>query len=131
MLRMLRHHRLRARLSLLAISALLWSQMLLAFHADCQPTAMAGSPPMTTMEHADCTQAGDATDFAVCQSHCSQGDASSDTTRTAAVPALAPALPVSLVVVVHLRAHGSVAPAPPRALAGHRPTPHPASVLLI
>lgn len=131
MLRKLRRQRLSARVSLLAITALLWSQMLLAFHADCASTVMAGSPAETAAPHADCVEPTDATDRAVCQLHCSQGDASSDTSRIAAVPAAGPLLPVPVMAVLRLVAQGAVAPAPQRNIAWHRPTPNPASILLI
>jgi len=132
MLRKLRRHRLSTRLSLLAITALLWSQMLLAFHADCQSSAMTGAASAeASAEHADCTDRGDATDLAVCQLHCSQGDASSDNSRAPSVPALPPVVPASVVTFLRLVTPGAIAPAPRIAAAWHRPTPHPASILLI
>ncbi len=84
-----RHRRLRSRISLLAIGALLWSQMLLALHADCLSPAMTGVPSAAVAEHHDCADADDAANSAVCASHCSQGEASPDSPRAPSVPPLA------------------------------------------
>lgn len=129
MLRTLRHRRLRTRLSLLAIAALLWSHMLFAFHVDCVSVAMADNVAATATQHDDCAGPKAGTDRVVCQVHCSQGDSSPDSVRAPlSVPALAPTIPV---FVAPVSRHASVG-APPRAdAAWHRPTLHPASILLI
>jgi hypothetical protein len=129
--RMRRHQRLFSRISLLAITALLWSQMLLALHADCEWSAKASTQADTVAEHSDCTDQGDGTDLAVCKAHCNQGDASSDHSRAPLVPFLGLVAPVSVDTVRRLAAQGTIAPSPRRQAGWHRPTQHPASVLLI
>jgi hypothetical protein len=126
-----RHRRLRSRISLLAICALLWSQMLLALHADCLSPAMTGVPSAAVAEHHDCADADDAAHSVVCASHCSQGEASPDSPRAPSVP------PLALVAIMPMvDAEGLLPPSPStrpgRTGSGwHRPTPHPAKVLLI
>lgn len=131
MLRMLRLHRIRARLSILAVTALLWSQMLLAFHADCASTAMPGSEAELAALHSDCMPSGNATDLTVCQWHCSQGDASSDTSRMVSVPALGAVLPIPVITVLRLVGPHAPTASPQLNVTLHRPTPNPASILLI
>lgn len=123
--------RLRTRISLIAICALLWSQMLLAFHADCLSPAMTGIPSAAVAEHHDCADADDAANSVVCASHCSQGEASPDSPRAPSVPPLALVAIMPVADVVGLRP-----PSPstlPRHVGSgwHRPTLHPAKVLLI
>ena len=127
----LRRRRLRTRVSLLAITALLWSQMLLALHADCLSPAMGGFPSTAVVEHSDCADQGDATDLVVCASHCGQGDASSDGSRIPPVQPLGPMLMVPVVDVMHLRPQCDAGARLPVHGSWHRPTLHPASVLLI
>lgn len=124
----IQYRRLRAILSLLVIVALLGSQSVLAQHAVCQgPPPSAPSPAHA--ESADCAPES-ARDAALCESHCSQGELSHDTTRAPGVPMLGPVSFVRVTLLVSLPEHGaSTSPAPPRSW--HRPTPHPASVLLI
>lgn len=127
----LRRHRLRARVSLLAISALLWSQMLLALHAGCLLPPAQVHPAAAVVEHEDCAETGAATELVVCASHCSRGEASSDASRVPPVPLLAPMLAPLMVEVLDLRPAGETG-LPRRAhVRRHGPTLHPASVLLI
>lgn len=132
-----RHRRWSARLSLLAMVALLWSQVALSSHPSCSLASMA-----LTVTHADhgghgepapepCHPAPPADSSPACESHCSRSDLSPDVARVLAVPALGPLPAVPVVDVQHLprdsdhaEAHG-----PPRSW--HRPTAHPASLLLI
>jgi hypothetical protein len=127
-----RHRRLRARLSILAIVALLWSQVLLAGHPACSMAAMALAD-ITVPAAADhgCHHQGPATESAICEAHCSQGDLSSDVGRIPPIPASAPALAIEIASITTLetgRAPWAEAPPP---LSWHRPTAHPASLLLI
>jgi hypothetical protein len=111
---------------------LLWSQMVLAWHADChvfsaEPEVLAAS---TSHEH--CAEAVDQSDRAVCEAHCNPTDSSPESARPA--PSV-PALPLDSLanISVVLRLEKGV----PEGLsvcvddAWHRPTSHPASILLI
>ena len=123
--------RLRTRISLLAMCALLWSQMLLALHADCLSPAMADVPGEVVTEHHDCADADDAADPVVCASHCSQGEASPDSPRVPTVP------PLAFVAIMPVLNDVDLHPPSPSSLPGfvgswrHRPTSHPTKVLLI
>ena len=132
-----RHKRLRARLSILAIVALLWAQLALAVHDGCtmpaHASAMAAAHSAVAMDGACGQEATPTTadDPALCLAHCSQGDASSDVARVPAVPALPAMAPVALALVSRLEPHRAPllhALAPP---SWHRPTAHPAALLLI
>lgn len=132
MLKCFRRRRLRNRLSLLAMVALLWSQMALAWHADCFAMSM---PPMVAAAaavHDHCAEQSDQSDRAVCDAHCNQGDSSPATPLAAlSVPALPPD-PLARITVVLQLGGGVLEIEPARAAAAwHRPTHHPASVLLI
>lgn len=127
-----RRHRLRSRLSLLAMVALLWSQLVLAAHPGCVTVAevpaaaqaMAAMPGCEAPPHQE----------PVCQSHCSQGGLSSDVARVPPVPPL-PAMPaLPLVALVAAPQTAALAPAAvdgPPPVSWHRPTAHPAALLLI
>lgn len=135
----IRHHRLRTPLSLMAMLALLWSQLVLANHPACSWAGMAASDHHAA--HAAQSHAHDAPppchappvapDTAVCASHCSQGDLSSDASRLVSVPALGPLPMFAVITVRHLpnevMAEGTLRPRG----SWHRPTVHPASLLLI
>ncbi|MGV8931570.1 MAG: hypothetical protein ACOH1R_05600 [Luteimonas sp.] len=127
-----RHRRLRAQFAILAIVALLWSQMVVAGHQGCSLAAMALAEIAVPMavEHGchDSVRSDEAT---LCAAHCSQGDLSGEVGRVPPIPALlpTPAVGVSSIAVLHTQ------PAPciglPPAVSWHRPTTHPASLLLI
>jgi hypothetical protein len=132
MLKCLRRRRLRNRLSLLVMVALLWSQMVLAWHADCFAMSM---PPMVAAaaaEHDHCAEPGDQVDRAACEAHCNQGDSSPATPLAVlSVPALPPDSFALITGVLQLGG-GVLEVTPARAAAAwHRPTHHPASLLLI
>lgn len=131
----LRHHRLRNKLSLLAIFALLWSQLVLASHPACTLSSMLleQAPPAAEAPCHDSggTAADELEVEPACASHCSRSDLSSDTARVLSVPALALFLAIPVVTVQRLVATGHSAHSPAPLGAWHRPTPHPASLLLI
>jgi hypothetical protein len=83
----------------------------------------------------DCTAKMPAPEQPVCAAHCSQGDASAESGRIPPVPPMlaAPAIPfISIVVIAHGVDGGVPAridSSPPRSW--HRPTAHPAALLLI
>lgn len=137
----LRHSRLRARLSLLAMAALLWAQLAMASHPACTLASMVLSGSHAGMAMADApapepchpAPAPAGSDYSAgCQSHCSRSDLAPEASRVLSVPALGP-----LPAPPRLRALSR----PPLAWAGpaplgplrswHRPTAHPASLLLI
>ena len=128
-----RRRRLRTRFAILAIVALLWSQVLLAAHPGCSMAAMALAEIAVPMavEHG-CHESGPSSESTVCAAHCSQGQLSSEVGRVPPVPPLAPvpAIGFSSLAVLetdHLAPCIGLIPA----VSWHRPTPHPASLLLI
>ena len=134
-----RRHRLRTALSLLAMVALLWSQLLMASHPACSLASMAMDGARATLAgHADpelapChSAAGTATqNFPICDTHCSRGDLSSDVGRVLHVPALAPLPAAPVASVQHLPQTPDAGQLPGPLRSWHRPTAHPASLLLI
>jgi hypothetical protein len=132
MLKRLRRRRLRNRLSLLVIVALLWSQMVLAWHADCFSMSMPRMVAAAAAVHDHCARQNEHADRAACEAHCSQGDSSPATPLAVlSVPALPP-VSFALITVVLQLGGGVLDVAPARAAAAwHRPTHHPASLLLI
>ena len=126
-----RRRRVRSRLSLLAVLALLWSQMALALHADCVsiPGNRGTSP---AAQHAECTANSEHGKQAVCTKHCQDGGSGVDTARAAfTVPTLLPAVQLAVTAVADLAAHSPEGPPTRRHKAWHGPTSHPASILLI
>ena len=132
MLIFFRRRRLRVRLSLLAIMALLWSQLALAQHVDCFAFRTPPAVTAASRAHDHCHGTRDQTERAVCAAHCNRGDSSAEGQRAAPV---IPALPPDpLARVSFLLGLENGFPRGPTAYAGtswHRPTLHPASVLLI
>ncbi|MBX3697111.1 MAG: hypothetical protein KF811_04835 [Dokdonella sp.] len=128
-----RRHRLQSRLALLAGLMLLWSQFALVLH----PTASLAS---LASGHADyshvtalagCHEAPPTDLSPICKMHCSQGDQGDTSSRVPSLPFVPTASFIAcLSTASEAPALGlSVAPAP--ALSWHRPTLHPASLLLI
>lgn len=137
----LRHPRMRARLSLLAMVALLWTQLAMASHPACTLASMVMSGGHAGMASADepapepCHPAppSDSGYSAGCESHCSRSDLAPEAPRVLSVPALgplpAPSLVLALAYYSPVRPAGTLPPGPLRSW--HRPTAHPASLLLI
>lgn len=136
----LRHSRLRARLSLLAMVALLWTQLAMASHPACTLASMVMSGGHAGLAMADepapepCHPAppADSGYSAGCESHCSRSDLAPEAPRTLSVPALGPLpTPPLMLALSHPPASpaGTFPPGPLRSW--HRPTAHPASLLLI
>lgn len=132
-----RRHRVRTLLSLLAMAGLLWSQLLLASHPACtlasmaMDTAHAALASQADPEAAPCHPAPSAETPPACETHCSRSDLSPDVSRVLAVPALGPLPFVPVVAVQHLPKDPDAAQAPGPLGSWHRPTAHPASLLLI
>lgn len=128
-----RRQRLRSRLSILVIVAMLWSQFAMASHPAASMAGMevAAAAASTAIAHRGCHEQEPADQDAVCASHCTQGDQSHEIGRIPPVPALGHALPILLPLPTTLRAGSlSLSEGPPR-VAWHRPTLHPANLLLI
>ncbi|OGT54742.1 MAG: hypothetical protein A3E01_18685 [Gammaproteobacteria bacterium RIFCSPHIGHO2_12_FULL_63_22] len=127
-----RRHRLRFRLSIVVIVALLWSQAILASHSICSigNLALAKAPVSTAVEH-DCHAVPPVKQSSACDAHCSQGDQSNDVGRVPPVPFMAAASVFACSAVVRLDVgRASCAELPPP-ISWHRPTVHPAHLLLI
>ena len=123
---------LRARLSILAIVALLWSQALLAGHPGCSMAAMAlAEIAIPTSVAPDCHDSGPSDESTVCAAHCSQGDLSSEVGRVPPVPPLAPVPAIGLSLIAVLETDRAPCIGLPPAVSWHRPTTHPANLLLI
>ncbi|WP_146151830.1 hypothetical protein [Ahniella affigens] len=133
-----RRRRLRTSLSLLAMWALLWSQLVLAAHPACDAAMMLRAQAKSAaQEHchdrsdATKTTADDHAGGALCKSHCGRSDLSSDVTRLPDLPAMPAVAWVPLLSVASLPTLGQTTFHPAPLGAWHRPTRHPASVLLI
>lgn len=129
-----RHRRLRTRLSILAIVALLWSQVVLAAHPACSLAAMAMAEVAEVAAPAaghDCHPPAPSPDSTLCLAHCSQSDQSSEVGRIPPVPACTSAPTLGIVTVLLLRADTAPGVELPPPVSWHRPTRHPASLLLI
>lgn len=144
----MRRRRPPARLwSILVIVALLWTQVVYAFHGGCSPV-IEGATATVTAHHGDaalvehattattahhCDAASRRSDDPGCEVHCATQTSSSDVTRVPPVPALLPVPAEFVLALVHA----------PRASAawtrvGHPPgfrprgpIGHPAALLLI
>ena len=126
--------RLRARIALIAIAALLWSQLILAAHADCPVTAP-DVPAEVAAVHHGCEGQMPAAKQPVCDAHCSHGDATAESGRIPPVPPILAAPAIPLISVAAIASGTEHRPEPglglPPPVSWHRPTAHPAALLLI
>lgn len=135
-----RHRSWFQRTVLLAMAALLWSQFALAGHGGCLDL-----PGATTAEGADayaqhdpnhgCDADRPSADTALCAAHCNEGGISADSSRIPPVPPLIVSAWLSWFTVAQTADAGpgvssAWVDSPPRP-AWHRPTAHPAALLLI
>ena len=135
-----RHRNWFQRTALLAMAALLWSQFALAGHGGCLDL-----PGATTAEGADayaqhdpnhgCDADRPSADTALCAAHCNEGGISADSSRIPPVPPLIVSAWLSWFTVAQTADAGpgvssAWVDSPPRP-AWHRPTAHPAALLLI
>ena len=135
-----RHRNWFQRAALLAMAALLWSQFALAGHGGCLDL-----PGATTAEGADayaqhdpnhgCDADRPSADTALCAAHCNEGGSSADSSRIPPVPPLIVSAWLSWFTVAQTADAGpgvssAWVDSPPRP-AWHRPTAHPAALLLI
>lgn len=132
----LRHRQRLTRFASLAIAALLWSQLVVAAHPLCS-TAAATMPELTMAMagtgnscHHEKAPSKDQGEAALCLAHCSQGGLTNDVARVPAVPPLPAAVPAAVPSFVFLAAEPTPYPALPPPVSWHRPTAHPAALLL-
>lgn len=135
-----RHRNWFQRTALLAMVALLWSQFALAGHGGCldlpgTPAAVAADADTRHDHGHGCDAELSSADKALCSAHCSEGDVSADSGRIPPVPPLIVGAWLSWFTVAEV-ADGALGvtstwvDSPPRP-AWHRPTAHPAALLLI
>lgn len=135
-MRRFRRRPLRARIAIFAVLALLWSQVVLAGHPACSMGFMALAELATPAQTADeaahgCHDEDQRAGEAPCASHSSESTISGDLVRIPDVPALPAAIPPPVATIVFLPADGRRHPALPPPVSWHRPTAHPAALLLI
>ncbi|MEO5827823.1 MAG: hypothetical protein ABIQ48_04360 [Luteimonas sp.] len=126
-----RHRRLRTRLALLALVAMLWSQVALAAHPLCVMTAMA-TQAVSASAHGDheCPTS-EPSEKAMCDAHCAQGDLNNDSSRIPPVAPMPPAIMPTLWAFVPIRQQHLPLDRPWPHASWNRPTANPASILLI
>lgn len=126
------HRRIRVHFAILAIVALLWSQFVLASHPAASMAAMASAQADAAVAmQGDCHRHKPSDESTTCTAHCSQGHHSSEVGRVPPLSALAPATARGIASIAMLDAERApyLQLAPP--VSWHRPTSHPASLLLI
>lgn len=123
-----RRQRYRSRVSFILIIAMLWSQIALASHSMCSLT----SPVVEVVAHMDdCEQSTPPpSDQVLCTAHCNQGDQSADTSRVPPIYALLQDKFNHVATLGYSYEQHVYTNVPPE-IFRHRPTLHPASVLLI
>lgn len=131
------------RTVLLAVTALLWSQFALAGHGGCRdlPTSPETlGAAATDSRHGDghghaCDGESSTSSKALCDAHCTEGDRSADSGRIPSIPPLLLGTWLSWLAVADVADAASGVTStwvdsPPRPV-WHRPTGHPAALLLI
>ena len=127
-----RRQRLRSRFAILALVALLWSQAVFAAHPACALAVMALSELQTpSVVVQDCHTAEGSTGEAVCTPHCGQGTQTNDTVRVPPVPSLQATHGTPTATLATFQANHHLHTALPPEVSWHRPTAHPAALLLI
>ena len=90
----IRHRKWFRRTVLLAMAALLWSQLVLAGHGDCldlpgTPAAFVAAATDTRHDHGHgCEAELPSASKALCDAHCTEGDLSADSGRIPSIPPL-------------------------------------------
>ena len=137
----LRHRKWFQRTVLLAMAALLWSQFALAGHGECldlpgTPAAFVAAATDTHHDHGHgCDAEVHSASKALCGAHCTEGDLSADSGRIPSIPPLLVGAWLSWFAVAEiadgaLGATSTWVDSPPTP-SWHRPTAHPAALLLI
>ena len=136
-----RHRSWFQRTVLLAMAALLWSQFALAGHGECldlpgSPAALVTAASDARHNHGqDCDALLPSASKALCDEHCTAGDISADSGRIPSIPPLLVGAWLSWFADAGIAdaapgATSTWVDSPPRP-AWHRPTAHPAALLLI
>ena len=136
-----RHRSWFQRTALLAMAALLWSQLALAGHGECldlpgTPAAFVAAASDTRHDHGHaCDAELPSASKALCDEHCTAGDISADSGRIPSIPPLLVGAWLSWFADAGIAdaapgATSTWVDSPPRP-AWHRPTAHPAALLLI
>lgn len=137
----IRHRNWFQRTALLAMAALLWSQFALAGHGECldlpgTPAALVAAATDTQHDHGHgCDAELPSASKALCDEHCTAGDISADSGRIPSIPPLLVGAWLSWFADAGIAdaapgATSTWVDSPPRP-AWHRPTAHPAALLLI
>lgn len=126
-----RHQRFRRHIVIFTILALLWSQLAVAAHPAASMAFAALDGGTTAGLQHGCQHPLSSGDATVCVAHCTQGDQSRDASRIPPVPALLPAPVYPLAWIAAPADSTATYRAAPLAVSWHRPTLHPASILLI
>ena len=137
----LRHRYWFKRTVFLAMAALLWSQFALAGHGECldlpgTPAALGAAATDTQHDHGHGYDAElPSASKALCDEHCTAGDISADSGRIPSIPPLLVGAWLSWFADAGIAdaapgATSTWVDSPPRP-AWHRPTAHPAALLLI
>ncbi len=118
----------------MVIVAMLWSHIAVASHSLCINENMPAVTTNTTMvaEHG-CDNPPRFVKAAVCTAHCNQADQSNEVARVPPVLALPPLLAAEFGIIVILASASAscLSIDQPPTVFRHRPTAHPASLLLI
>ncbi len=110
----LRHRKWFQRTILLAMAALLWSQLALAGHGGCLDLAGTSMAAVADTRHGhDCESKVPSADKALCDTHCNEGGISADSGRIPPIPPLfdCPAHPCGAVLCVRAVRVTACAPA--------------------
>ncbi|MEO5963552.1 MAG: hypothetical protein ABIP87_08975 [Thermomonas sp.] len=126
-----RHHRFRTYFALLALAALLCSQLALAAHPLCVMTAMAPQAGSSSAHGDHECPTSEPSQKALCDAHCAQSDVNNDSSRIPPVAPMPPAIMPTLWAFVPIRQHHLPLDRPWPHASWNRPTANPASVLLI
>ena len=132
----LRHRKWFQRTILFAMAALLWSQLALAGHGGCLDLAGTSMAAVADTRHGhDCESKVPSADKALCDTHCNEGGISANSGRIPPIPPLfvgawLPWFSAAQFLDGLPAATSARVEFPPKP-AWHRPTVHPAALLLI
>lgn len=117
---------------MVASIGLLWVQLAFAAHMGCFVYG-AAMPSVTTASETGChhNDTKTAMDKSVCAAHCSLSDLANDAARLPAIPALLSVPFNSIGLFARLPGGPMIHRAAPSGISLHRPTLHPADLLLI
>lgn len=131
-----RHRSLRSRFAIIAMLGLLWTQAAVAGHLFCSMASVT-VPALVNLDtswacHDETRPVDEApAPNGLCTVHCSQGGLTKDVARVPAIPALLPFVPGGTDSPAPLKQRPVRPGQPPSWVSWHRPTAHPAALLLI